>query len=81
MTGQVEHTLAGHDDHVYPVLFSLDGMKLASGSGGGIVRVWDIKTCEVEHTFVGHTDTVEVLAFSPDGSKKASRSNDHSVRL
>ncbi|MFC1525099.1 cytochrome D1 domain-containing protein [Planctomycetota bacterium] len=48
------------------VAFSPDGKYLLEGSGGEIVRLWDVGTGKEIKTF-GHEDSVRSVAFSPDG--------------
>jgi len=61
-------------------VFSPDGSKLASGSTGKTVWVWDVATGRSQ-TLKGHFNTVRSVAFSPDGSKLASGSDDWTVRV
>ena len=54
---------------VWSVAFSPDGQRLASGSGDGTVRLWDLRQPEAASTILrGHEDGVESVAFSPDGA-------------
>jgi WD40 repeat protein len=41
-TGQELRTLAGHTGVVYRAVFSPDGKRLASASGDGTVKIWDV---------------------------------------
>ncbi|MCA9186983.1 MAG: hypothetical protein R3E01_11280 [Pirellulaceae bacterium] len=43
-TGQLRHTCAGHDRHVYSVLFSRDGETLYSGDLRGVVKRWNVQS-------------------------------------
>ncbi|KAF7970237.1 hypothetical protein HWV62_24726 [Athelia sp. TMB] len=71
-----------HPSEVYAVAFSPDGLRIASGSEDGFVRVWDAETgALIAAPFKGHTDYVTSVAFSPDGQWIASGSYDKSVRL
>jgi WD40 repeat protein len=77
-------TLGEHGSGVSSVTFSQDGRKLASGSGDGVMRVWEVNdildgTIPPAQTFVGHTDIVNSVAFSPDAQTLASASSDGSV--
>ncbi|KAF7964846.1 hypothetical protein HWV62_2502, partial [Athelia sp. TMB] len=69
-----------HPSGVYAVAFSPDGLRIASGSEDGFVRVWDAETgALVAAPFKGHTGYVYSVAFSPDGQWIASGSYDKSV--
>jgi hypothetical protein len=72
----------GHMVDVFSVMFSPDGKTLASGSGDGSVRLWDVATQRLAGSpLTGRTDGVNSVAFSPDGKTLASGSGDDSVRL
>lgn len=72
-TGQVKHVLEGLSSGLNMV-FSSDGSKLASVSGGVLlpdqtVQVWDLRTGQVEHTLEGHSGGVNTIVFQHNGSK------------
>ena len=70
--------LEGHGGWVHSVAFSSDGT-LASGSGDGTVKLWDVAT----HQDIGtlhHGGWVRSVAFSSDGTL-ASGSEDGTVKL
>src|SRR4051794_34734319 len=46
--------LTGHGDNVYAVAFAPDGRTLASASGDGDARIWDLATGKTLHTLTGH---------------------------
>jgi WD40 repeat protein len=59
--------LHGHTSYVYPVPYSPDVRRIASGSWDRTARLWDARTGEPRATFP-HPTVVRALAFSPDGS-------------
>ncbi|WP_187280596.1 PD40 domain-containing protein [Microbispora sp. CSR-4] len=77
--------LTGHASSVNTVAFSPDGHTLASASGDGSVRLWNVsdpaRAVPLGRPLNGHTNVVFSVAFSPDGHTLASASGDGSVRL
>ena len=73
--------LTGHGAVVNAVTFSGDGIKLASASDDGTVRVWDGQTGAEIAVLQGHSDQVNSVVFSPDGTRLASASDDKTGRL
>jgi WD40 repeat protein/serine/threonine protein kinase len=73
--GQILYTFAGQDRHRLSVAFSRDGRRLASGSWGGSVNLWDTEAGgEPPCTFPQSHEArhpVSALAFSPDGKRLA----------
>jgi WD40 repeat protein len=59
--------LTGHTKAVLTVAFSADGKVLASGSRGGTIRLWDVRTGKVTLTLSDPSTDLPCLAFSPDG--------------
>src|SRR6185295_14868614 len=52
LTGEELRQLKGHDDTVFCMVFSSDGSYLASSSGDGTVRIWNVRTGESELSIV-----------------------------
>jgi WD40 repeat protein len=66
-TGEVRHTLIGHSDGIVSLAFTPDDRMLASGSHGGRVKFWDMRTFQELATFsVGDYEVCD-LSFSTDG--------------
>ena len=85
-TGETLQILRGHRGDVTTVVFSPDGLTLASGSGATetrdtTIRLWDTRTGESIQTLEGHTGQVTAVAFSPDGLTLASAGNEDRIRL
>ncbi|MGH7868037.1 MAG: WD40 repeat domain-containing protein, partial [Candidatus Dormibacteraceae bacterium] len=79
--GRLLQTLEGHSDAVYPVAFSPDNLRLASGSQDSTVRIWDVRSGRLLQTLEGHCRLVHSVAFSVDGTRLASGSWDNTVKL
>ncbi|KAK4202864.1 WD40-repeat-containing domain protein [Triangularia verruculosa] len=87
-TGSVEmqwnactQTLEGHRDSVWSVAFSLDGQRVASGSGDKTIKIWDTVSGTCTQTLEGHGGSVWSVAFSPDGQRVASGSGDKTIKI
>jgi WD40 repeat protein/tRNA A-37 threonylcarbamoyl transferase component Bud32 len=65
---------------VRAVCFSPDGKRLAGGSAGGPVLVWDAETGATLFVLDGHPGGVRQVAFGPDG-RLASAGDDGTVKL
>ena len=71
----------GHNGAVSSVVFSMDGMRVVSGSYDKTVRIWDAVTGNSIATLEGHTNPVTSVAFSMDGMRVVSGSWDKTVRM
>ncbi|NEP89439.1 MAG: PQQ-binding-like beta-propeller repeat protein [Okeania sp. SIO2C2] len=65
-TGKLLDTLSSHQANVRSVAISPDGKTLASGSGDGTVKLWDIPTGEMLVSFL-HSGVVTAVGFTADG--------------
>ena len=76
-----QDTLKGHADVVWSVSFSPDGTLLASGSGNGTIKLWDVAMGTPTAVIGEHTAEVYSVSFSPDGTLLASGSGDNTIKL
>jgi RNA polymerase sigma factor (sigma-70 family) len=65
-TGQLLHTLNGHDDLVWSVAFSPDGKTLVSAGDDKTIRFWNTATGKQVRR-IEHTSRISKLALSSDG--------------
>src|SRR5262249_54831759 len=61
--------LRGHTSYVYPVAYTPDGRRIASGSWDGAVRLWDAATGLSVGAPLPHDGHVRALALSPDATR------------
>lgn len=66
---------------IQSVVFSPDGVHLASSDDDGKVRLRDVQTGEEQQAFTGSGSTCWALAFQPDGDVLAGAGGDGVVRL
>lgn len=68
------------DDVAISVRFSIDGGKLAWGSGRSVI-VANAETGEILQKKTGHTDLITRICFSPNGLEVASCGDDGTIRI
>ena len=66
-TGDLVHTLSGHDEDVYSVAFNSDGSRLVSTGDDDRTIVWDTRSGERLLTVPGERGEAAGASFSPDG--------------
>ena len=66
---------------VLALTFNPEGDRMASGSSGGTIEVWDTKKWKPLKTLKEHGDWVEAVAFNPEGNRMASGSYDGEIKV
>ena len=81
-TGLEVSVLDGHVDSVSNIVFSRNGLIIATGSkADGSVRLWNAATGWPIQVLEGHVDGTADIAFSPDGRFVATVSGDATGRI
>jgi VCBS repeat-containing protein len=74
-------TLTGHEHVVKSLSYHGSGDWLASASGDGTVRLWDVQKHRELRVFSGHEYSVNAVAIAPDGLRLASGGADGTARI
>jgi ribosome assembly protein 4 len=74
-------TLQGHEGPVLSAHFDARGTELATGSGDGTIRLWDLDTQTPKGALRGHKGWILAVAWSPDGVYMVSGASDGEVRI
>ena len=82
-TGELLHTLQGHQSAIRSIAFASDNQRVVTASTDGTARVWDLRDPKFPETlaFGGHSAAVLTAAFTADGTRVVSGSSDNSVKL
>ena len=78
---QRQATFQRHTTPVLAVSWSADGQFVASGTQGGIIRVWQGNNAQEIHSGYDIKVSVRTLAFAPTGTQLAVGGNDGVVRI
>jgi len=80
-TRPLRRTLIGHTQRVYSVAFGSGGSTVATGSGDGTVRLWDVATGAGETILSGPGTAIYAVAFNRDGRTLAAGTDDGKIWL
>ncbi len=70
-----------HGDQILDVSWSPDERLLASASGDGVIKLWDVHKRELIRTLQSNGASVGSVSWSPDGLRLASGSDDGQIKL
>ncbi len=70
-----------HDARIIDAAFSDDGMRAATSSADGAVKLWDVATGQLYRIFAGHERMATGVRFSPDGKQLLTTSADGTAML
>jgi WD40 repeat protein len=79
--------LKGHSVAVYSISFSPDGRMLASNSGDGTIKLWEVATGNERATIEGHptrrggSGSFHTISFGPGGNIIVSAGPDDTIRI
>ena len=73
--------LRGHTDSANSVCFSPDGLRIASGSSDGTIRIWDALTGDEVMKAFNIASKILSVSFSPNGKWIALGSSDCQIRV
>ena len=65
-------SLNSHPDNASSIAWSVDGSRIVTGSGSGMIRAFDAVTGALRFEMAAHKRAVYSLSFSPDGTQLAS---------
>jgi hypothetical protein len=83
MPPKIVETFEGYSGPVQSIAISPDGRYMATGSSGGSVRIWDLRSANIVFDLKGPDKNKDIfsVAFSPDGKILASGGADGKIIL
>ncbi len=79
-SGNLLHTLSGHDDGLLFAAYSPDGSKIVTTSLDRTAIIWDSTGLAMD-TLIGHTEKVIYASFNPDSKKVITASEDKTAKV
>ncbi|CAH0553132.1 unnamed protein product [Brassicogethes aeneus] len=73
--------LRGHKEDIYDICWSVDGLKLLSGSVDNTAILWDVTKGKMEHILSDHKGFVQGVAWDPKNQFIATISTDRICRI
>ena len=75
------HEFERHSGECWNVVFSNNGLRLATCGSDGVVFIWDMESLEMVHMLAEHEEGVCSVAWSPDDSLLITCSYDKRARI
>ena len=71
----------GHTRPILDITVSPDGLRVATASIDGTIRIWETDKYHGDQRLKGHTDEIDSIAVSPNGDFVVSGSRDRTAKL
>ena len=80
-SGSIITSWTAHGEGVRALVFSADGLYLASAGEDNLAKIWTVSSGAVYRTLSGHSQAVRAVAYRADGARLATASDDGTVRV
>jgi len=77
--GEIAATFSGYTKPTWPITFSPDGKRFATGSEDAVIKIWNLSTGKLIRTL--SSGAVTSVVFSPDGRTLISGSKDKTIKV